>query len=187
MSIASLVEQYGYLAVFIGTFLEGETVLLVAGFAAHRQLLKLPNVMVLAFIASALGDQFYFFLGRHHGHRLLARFPALAGQAPRVKRLLAKYDTLLILSIRFLYGLRIAGPIVMGALEVSPFRFTVLNLIGAAIWAVLIAWLGYIFGSALEWLLQDIKRIEESVLVGILLAGALWSLFRFWRHCRGNR
>jgi len=57
MSISSLIEHYGYAAVFAGSFAEGESVLLAAGFAAHRGLLELPLVMLAAFVAGTLGDQ----------------------------------------------------------------------------------------------------------------------------------
>jgi membrane protein DedA with SNARE-associated domain len=184
VTISSLVEQYGYWAVFAGTFFEGETVLLVAGFAAHRGLLKLHEVILVAFAASTFADQLYFFAGRRYGERLLVRFPALRRQVPRVDRLLARYHTPLILSIRFLYGLRVAGPIIMGARGVSPVKFAALNVTGAVVWAALIAGLGYQFGNALDWLLHDVKLIEEAVLAGILVVGLAWSLVRFLRSRR---
>ena len=43
-----MIEHYGYLAVFIGTVLEGETVLVMAGYAAHRGYLDLGLVMAVA-------------------------------------------------------------------------------------------------------------------------------------------
>ncbi len=184
MTVSSLVEQYGYWAVFAGTFLEGETVLLFAGFAAHRGLLKLPAVVLVAFMASTFADQLYFLAGRRYGERLMVRFPALRRQVPRVDRLLARYHTPLILSIRFLYGLRVAGPIIMGARGVSPVKFAALNVIGAIAWAALISGLGYQFGNALDWLLHDVKLIEEAVLAGILIAGSGWSIVRLIRSKR---
>jgi len=36
LSPEALLHQFGYLAVFIGTFLEGETILVMAGFFAER-------------------------------------------------------------------------------------------------------------------------------------------------------
>ena len=36
MNLSSLVEHYGYAAVLVGALTEGETLLLVAGYAAHR-------------------------------------------------------------------------------------------------------------------------------------------------------
>jgi membrane protein DedA with SNARE-associated domain len=181
MSIASLVESYGYVAVFAGTFLEGETVLLAAGFAAHRGMLDLRTVMLVAFLASTLGDQFYFLVGRRWGTRLVGRFPVLARQVPRAERLLATWHTPLILAVRFLYGLRVAGPFAMGMAGVPPLRFSLLNMLGAAVWAALVAGLGYQFGGALEWALRDLRRVEEAVLAAILVAGGAWAAFRFWR------
>ncbi|MBP9930217.1 MAG: DedA family protein, partial [Rhodoferax sp.] len=145
MNLTTLIADYGYWAVFIGCFLEGETVLLLAGFAAHRGMLQFEQVAAVAFVASTLGDQMFFWLGRRHGDALLRRFPRLGQQIARVQTLLDRHHVTLILSIRFLYGLRVAGPIVIGALRVAPLRFAWLNLIGAAIWAVLITTLGYQF------------------------------------------
>jgi membrane protein DedA with SNARE-associated domain len=184
VTVSSLVEQYGYWAVFAGTFLEGETVLVFAGFAAHRGLLKLHDVILVAFVASTFADQLYFFAGRRYGERLMARFPALRRQTPRVDDLLARYRTPLILSIRFLYGLRVAGPIIMGARGVSPVRFAALNVTGAVVWAALIAGLGYQFGNALDWLVHDVKLIEEGVMAGILVVGLAWSFVRLLRSRR---
>ena len=48
MELASLIQTYGYGIVLIGTVLEGETVLTLAGFAAHRGYLQLPLVIVTA-------------------------------------------------------------------------------------------------------------------------------------------
>ena len=67
MSVTELVSHYGYFAVAMGCLLEGETVLLTAGFAAHRGMLGLWPVLGIAFVASALGDQIFFQLGRHQG------------------------------------------------------------------------------------------------------------------------
>ncbi|MFZ1201027.1 MAG: hypothetical protein WAO07_12740 [Desulfobacterales bacterium] len=49
MDLKSLIENYGYVAIFIGTFLEGETVLVLAGLAAHQGYLLLSGVIFVAF------------------------------------------------------------------------------------------------------------------------------------------
>jgi membrane protein DedA with SNARE-associated domain len=181
MTLASLVEQYGYAAVFVGALAEGESLLLAAGYAAHRGWLKLPEVMLVAFVASTLGDQFFFFLGRARGRDLMARFPKVGGHAQRVRRLLERYPNSAILSVRFLYGLRIAGPIALGAFGVSARRFVLLNMLGAAIWACAVAAIGYQFGNALQWWLDDLRRVEEAALGLLLAAGVLWTVYRY-RH-----
>ena len=57
MSLQQLITDYGYLAILMGTFLEGETILILGGFASHRGYLELPWVVVSAFIGTLAGDQ----------------------------------------------------------------------------------------------------------------------------------
>jgi membrane protein DedA with SNARE-associated domain len=183
-TINALVATYGYLAVFLGTLLEGETVLLAAGFAVHRGLLDWPLVLAVAFVGATMGDQLAFLLGRWKGAALIARFPALGRRAPRVHALLDRYHVVFILAVRFLYGLRIAGPVILGTSNLPLVRFALLNMIGAAIWAVLVASAGYYFGVALEVLIVDLKRVEHTILVVILAGGfVVW----LWRRKRAAR
>jgi membrane protein DedA with SNARE-associated domain len=78
-------------------------------------------------------DQLYFFLGRRYGRDILARFPMLKPRVERVDTLLHRYHLLLIPGIRFMYGLRIVGPIAFGMGRIEAVRFLFLGL-GA--WAV---------------------------------------------------
>lgn len=186
LSVSALVAQYGYWMVLLGALAEGESVLLAAGFAAHRGLLQLPWVIAIAFVAGSLGDQLFFHLGRRHGPRLLARFPSLQAAAQRLRPLLLRHPNGAILSVRFLYGLRTAGPIVLGVLGVPRGRFALLNLTSAALWATAFALLGYQFGAALQWWLEDLHAVEEGVLVALLLAALAWPLWR-WLRRRSSR
>ena len=179
-SLQSLVENYGYYGVFAGAFLEGETVLVMGGFAAHSGYLALPWVMLMAFFGSLFGDQLYFFLGRRHGRRILQRFPLLRARANKVDALLARYHTPVILMIRFLYGLRIVGPIVIGMSGVPTLKFVGLNIISAAIWAVMFSSVGFLFGEVLQLVLTDLKRYEEIALGVIALIGiTIWLAYRY--------
>jgi membrane protein DedA with SNARE-associated domain len=176
--LQQLIEHYGYIAVLIGAVLEGETVLVIAGFAAHRGYLDLGGVVAVATLGGFLGDQFFFTLGRVRGRQLLARFPAIEAKSARVHALVDRYHTWLIVSVRFLYGLRVAGPVLLGMSEVSHTRFAVFNLLGALIWASLIAGAGYLFGQTVEMMLSNAKRYEgEAAMVLLAIGIAVW-LFR---------
>lgn len=180
-NVQALVESYGYYAVVIGTFLEGETVLIIAGFAAYRGYLSLPWVMVAAFAGSLLGDQFYFFLGRRYGARILRRFPRAAERAVRVNALFSRYHTAFILVMRFLYGFRTIGPVVLGMSDIPTIKFVALNIIGAIVWTVVISSIGYVFGGTLEFMLKDMKRYEVAIFIGIALLGAGIGLMHWLR------
>lgn len=133
MDVTGLIQSYGYWAVAVGTFLEGETVLLAAAAAASRDYLRFPAVIAIAAAFGFLGDQLFFFLGHRYGVRLIARFPSLEPRVTRVQALLRRHDAPLILAIRFLYGLRVAGPIALGTSGVRWARFAAFNLAGAVI------------------------------------------------------
>lgn len=186
----SLIEAYGYLAIFVGSFLEGETILAVGGFAAQSGYLDLPAVVAVGLSGGFLGDQLYFFLGRRHGNDIVARFPGLTLRVAKVDQWLYRYHTSLIICIRFMYGFRIAGPIIFGMGRVSAFKFALLNLIGACLWATLVAGSGFVFGEALELLLADAERYEIVGLGIIAAAGlALWLVHRYrtkWRSAAWN-
>jgi membrane protein DedA with SNARE-associated domain len=176
MDYAGLIASYGYAAVFLGTLIEGETVLALAGFAAHRGYLALPAVIAVALAGSLLGDQLAFAAGRRWGAGLLARFPSLAAPAAQVARRLERHATWFILANRFMYGLRLAGPVAIGMSAVSWPRFAALNAIGATIWAIAIALVGYVFGEILGRVLDDLRAAEVWVFgagLVVLLAVAI--------------
>ncbi len=186
MDIPGLLDTYGYWAVFIGAFLEGETILALAGLAAYRGYLDFRWVVLIAMFAGFLGDQFYFFLGRYKGSAILARFPNWQERAHTFDGMLARWHAPLIVCIRFMYGFRIVGPILLGMGRVPAWKFVLYNFIGAAIWAPLIAGLGYLFGSALEVILEDMKRYEMWAALTIVAIGMAAVLFHLVRARRSE-
>jgi membrane protein DedA with SNARE-associated domain len=184
VDIPSLIDSYGYLAVFIGAFLEGETVLALAGLAAYRGYMDFYSVAVVAMIAGFLGDQVYFFLGRYNGQRILARFPNAEERAQRFDKLLSRWHAPIIVGIRFMYGFRIVGPILLGMGRVPSWKFVIYNFIGAAIWAPLIAGVGYFFGTIVESLLLDVKRYEMWFFVAIAVAGLAATAVHHFREAK---
>jgi membrane protein DedA with SNARE-associated domain len=187
LTLSGLIADYGYVAVFAGALLEGETLLILAGFAAHQGYLQLYWVIGIALFGGFLGDQIYFWLGRRHGAWMLSHFPRLVPLVERTYALIERYHEVLIVGIRFLYGLRTIGPMVFGMSAVQAWRFMLFNLLGAAIWAVVIGSAGYLFGQVLDLWINDLKRVEEISLLAILSGGALFWVWRFWKFRRGLR
>lgn len=183
VSLARLVAEYGYLAVLVGTFFEGEVILVLAGFAAQQGHLSITTVMAVAFCGATLGDQMFFFIGRRYGNTLLQRFPSTQPRALKVHALLLRYHAGIIIGIRFAYGLRILGPIVIGTTSLAPWRFMLFNALGAAIWAPLIAGAGYLFGQTLQLLLADLKQFELVALLVLVMAMIIAALLHR-RHRR---
>lgn len=182
--LETYLSQYGYLALFIGTFLEGETILLIAGYMAQRGILDVHMCILVAFCGSLSGDQTAFFIGRHFGQKLLERKPKLRQKLDKAFRLLERYQTALALSFRFFYGLRNVTPFAYGGSNIHALRFFLLNAIGALIWAFSFAYTGYYFGKAVETVLEDVKHVEQYILGGLAVAFAIyWG----WRKYTGRK
>lgn len=180
--LESLVRDYGYLAIFVVTFLEGESIVIVAGLLAHEGLLELPLVILSAFLGSYAGDQFWFYLGRRYGPQLVGRWPAVAWGVNQVMQRLDRYDTLFILSFRFIYGIRNIAPIAIALGGISPRRFAILNGIAAAVWATVFGCGGYFFGTTMDFAFGGLKTTEERIVAVIAIVALMFAIHTIVRH-----
>jgi membrane protein DedA with SNARE-associated domain len=155
-----LIALYGYIVIAVGTFFEGETILLVGAFLAHQKYLNLYFVILSAFTGSFAGDQLYYFIGRSNSGFVRKKFHKSQDRIERFQLLLKKYDILIILGFRFVYGLRTIAPFVIGMSGIPVLKFIILNFASAVLWAISIGLLGYYFGHTVEIIIGDIKKIE---------------------------
>lgn len=181
-----LIATYGYPAITLGTFFEGETIVLVAGYLASRDYLVLQWVIVCAFLGSWAGDSLYFFIGRRWGDRLLSWRPQWREPAERALGLLHRYHTIFILSFRFFYGLRTVSPFVIGMSKVTTPRFLMLNFIASVVWASTFCTAGFLLGTVLESVLAEVEHYEMIVL-GVIVAVGLVAWLIHMRVARHRR
>jgi membrane protein DedA with SNARE-associated domain len=184
MDAQTLLQTYGYYAILIWTFLEGETVVVIAGMLAQQGMLSPPLIALCAFCGSCSSDQIMFLLGKYKGPAVLARFPRLARNTAKAERLIHKYETALILGFRFVYGVRNVTPVLLGMHRVSHLKFLVLNIIGAGVWACAFTAGGYFFGKLFSAIMDTAQHLLLYILAGAgLLAAIIW---RFRRRGRAT-
>lgn len=171
--VAEMVRTYGHLFLFVGTFLEGESVVLAGGFAAQRGWLGLPGVYLVCFIGSFAGDQVWYYLGRWKGSGVLDRFPKVRDNFARMRRWLGRGEDFAVVASRFVPGTRMATPLLLGAGGYAPWRFAIFNAIGAAIWSLGLASLGYSIGKAVESVGIE-RKFQLYILLGLALFGLTW-------------
>jgi membrane protein DedA with SNARE-associated domain len=180
--VEQLIADLGYLAVFIGTYFEGETVLALGGVAAAHGYLSFWAVTATAIVGGFIGDQTWFFIGRRYGQRVLNRYPGLAAKTPRVQALVRRWDAAAVVLLRFCYGLRIAGPIVIGSCGISPWRLALFNFVGVVIWAPIVAGIGFFAWQAVEHWLGRFREVQLVLLMTLLLAATVAWLVLQWRR-----
>lgn len=182
-----LIIKLGYPALFLGCLLEGESVLIAAGFLAKSGYLDLNLVMLFALAGTYTADVTIYFLGRKKGEGIISRFPVAKKYYPRVKTLFDKYGIWAIFITRYLYGFRLAAAASLGLMKMRKRKYLPFDFLSCMIWAILIGYLGYIFGASLEALIGQVKHYEKIVVLFIIIIGlGAWLLRRLWsrRQCQ---
>jgi membrane protein DedA with SNARE-associated domain len=177
-------ELHGYWVLFIGTFLEGEAILIMAGFLAFQGYLHVSGVILTAFAGSFLGDQFYFYLGRMQGKSLLRRFHFIARRFREALRLIEKYGAFVAFISRFTYGFRMILPIILGITSLPARTFLFINLASALAWAAIFSLAGYFFGVSASLFLDDLGKYEHYLLLtlaGLIMAAWLFHGWHAWK------
>jgi len=182
-------HQYGYWAVAVvllgenaGLPLPGETILLMASFAAFRgRHLRLPWIILVGFCACTLGDNIGYWIGRRGGRPLLEKYKNLFHIHDETIRagedFLRRRGSAAIFLARFIAGMRIvAGPLA-GVLRMEWKQFLIANAAGALVWVTTIACVGYFFGRQYRAIAGLVKETELIILIVVVAIGVY-----YWRH-----
>src|SRR5262249_40408885 len=128
-------DALAYLAILIGTIIEGEVVLITAAVLVSQGQINPVGVAIAGAAGATLGDQAYFYALRGRLRRWLDRYPAIRARGVALTRRVRQHESLTVLSIRFSPGLRIALAAACAFAEVPRLKFSVLSAISATIWA----------------------------------------------------
>ena len=180
-------RQYGPIGIFLGAAFEGQTAVIVGGLLARQHILQLWLVLLSATAGSGILDHLLFVAGRQfRTHRWVVRSTQQVAFA-RALGFIERFPISYILTFRFIFGLRVASPIAIGVSQVPTWRFTLLNILGAIIWATSFTMLGFIFGEAVHNLLGRGHHAGRWTLIaagGILaIVGIIWAV----RYLLGRR
>lgn len=143
-------DQYGYLALLVGTFLEGETAILIASSLIHAGLFEVPWTVLVAFMGSFISDWIYYLIGRLNGKYFIDRRPKLKKRVEPVTTFFQRHQVKVLFTYRFLYGLRIIIPLVIGMSGIKPMRYLVYSIIAGLFWASCVSTVGYLAGRFFE-------------------------------------
>ena len=181
-------QHYGYIAVLLGCLLEGETVVILAGIAVHKGLFSLPMLMGVVWVGGMLGDIVLYLLGYFFGQKLLTALKWRKGRVRKVQGMIRRHQYWVVFGVRFLYGLRIVGPVVIGTSGIPIRTFLFFNLLGAAVWALLFTLLGYLIGPAVLSAYAHVEQYQGWALGGIAALAVLWwGGHYWWSHRRHQR
>ena len=174
------IAQYGYIAIFILTFFEGESVLIAAGFLAFSGYLEVHLIIIVATVASYVGHGSFFLIAlkrRETFIKFASKFIKIDLQ--KLESLMARYGIAAIFISQWIYGFRLMSAAVLGLSRLSTSKYFSFLLISCLIWATLCTYAGYFFGTALKDILGDIKEYEKHIAVGVLAVGFIVWFIRY--------
>ncbi|MBP8850416.1 MAG: DedA family protein [Breznakibacter sp.] len=132
-------------------FLPGDTLLFAVGTIAaiDGNPLNIVTVIMLLLVASFLGDNTNFFIGRSIGHKLYKRNFVLIKRdyIDRTHLFYEKYGTVTLIFARFVPIIRTFAPFVAGIGEMDYHKFVMNSIVGNILWVVSFSLLGYFFGN----------------------------------------
>jgi len=165
------INEFGYLALMLGTFFEGETAILTASSLIYRGLFEFPLIVLSAFAGSFISDWAYYLIGRLNGKVFIAQRPALKARIEPVTNFFHTHKFQILFSYRFLYGFRIIIPLVIGMSGLKPSSYLFYSTVTGLLWATTVSTIGYWTG---RWLNLETKSFEENfifIMIGFALLG----------------
>lgn len=170
------ISSYGYLAVFIGSIFEGETIVLLAGALSHEEYVSFPVVVVWAFLGAVTGDTAWFLLGRYHGFKFLTRWKWLSTVMGKPLTIVNKNPARLAFLMRFMYGFRHVVPVSLGMSSIPTTVFLFWNSLGGLCWSLVFTSVGFVFINIIEELVGNLRRYELKVVIFVVITIAVLSV-----------
>ena len=163
-------------------------VLIAAGALARSGHLSLPKVLFLSVMTFLLADLAWYDAGRRFGERMLhfvcghTRNPeSCAGRATAAY---SKRGVRTLLISKFVPGLDALAAPLAGRYGVPVIKFMAFDALGAALWTITYAALGYIFDTQLDRVAVHIARLGTLMTIVILAGIGFFLVRRFVRWYR---
>jgi membrane-associated protein len=186
IDIIELVRITGYLGlfaiifsesgVFFGFFLPGGSLLFTAGLLASQGLFNIYWLVLIVASAAILGDSTGYWFGNKVGEKIFTKEDSLffnKKYLEKTKEFYEKYGPMTVVVGRFVPIVRTFAPILAGVGKMSYRKFLSYNILGAFLWAVGLALLGFFLGTSIP----GIEKYITQIIILIVILSVLPILF----------
>ena len=165
----SIIQDWGYLALFLYSFGGGMLGLAVAGFFAFNGDLNIVYVIIVAFVSNFLGDQFLFTIARNNKDYAKQMMQKHKRKIALSHLMIRKYGSLVVFIQKYLYGIKTLIPLAMGLSKYDKRKFIIFNIFASIIWSVVVGLTAYILGDLFIDLIEEFKIYAIAILVILVL------------------
>lgn len=187
------IDQCGYYSLFLLTFLEaaaflglfipGETMVVVAGLAASKGFLDIGDVIWVAALGAILGDTVGYFLGTHFGEGIFTRYGKYLflkkERLCHANRLFERHGGKTVFFGRFVSLLRTFAPIIAGMSKMFYPKFLFYNVTGGVVWALSFSLLGYFVGNSWDVIKTYITYFITGSIISLTVGAAVYYIYSF--------
>ncbi|MBO9537445.1 DedA family protein/thiosulfate sulfurtransferase GlpE [Herbaspirillum sp.] len=190
-----LIEQYGLLIVFFNVLVEqlGAPVpayptLIITGALAHSGQYPAALLLALAVLAALIADYFWYLAGRRYGRQIMSRLCRISlspdSCVRQTESIYLRWGARSLLAAKFIPGFASIASALSGTMGTRRSSFLLYDAIGSALWAGLGIFLGSLFSSAVDDLLNVLAQLGHygMLLIGIALAAFIAN--KWWQRRR---
>ena len=162
-----LFETCGYLATFIGTFIEGEILLLTSVISAKLGYFNYFGGLIAAFWGAFIKDSLKFIIVKKQGTKLLAKKPDLQSKIDNASSWFDKRPFFYLSFYRLMYGFSTVILMMSGLKNISYTRFAIHSAISIALWVTILGGFGFFCADVM---LDNLNFISDHKLevIGVL-------------------
>ena len=186
----TLVNQIGYLGIFIGMFLEStlfplpsELIMIPAGLAASKGSMNIYFVTIAGISGNVLGAIFSYYLALKIGHPLLLKigkyFFVKEETIIKIEKYFADHGPISVFIGRLLPGFRHFISLPAGLAKMDIKLFFIYTLLGSTIWTSILSALGYFIGEN-QHLIEE--NLHELVIAAAVTCTALIAGYVFYKR-----
>lgn len=189
----TLIEQYGLAAVFVNVFVEqlgapipAYPTLVITGALSARGNYSASTLLITAVAAALIADLFWYLAGKRYGSKVMSTLCRISlspdSCVRQTESLYLRWGAPSLLVAKFIPGFASIGSALAGAMGTRPVVFLFFDSLGAALWAGSAIWLGTLFSTTVDDLLQVLDSLGKW---GFLLIGLALIAFvghRWWQR-----
>ena len=192
--IVNIAREFGYLGIFIMMFLEStffpfpsEVAMIPAGYLSAKGDMNLTLSIVVGTSGSLFGALFNYYLARKYGRRGVLKFGKYffftEEKLQKMEKFFVSHGSFSTFVARLIPGVRQLVSLPAGLSRMNLGKFALHTTLGAGLWVIVLAFLGYFIGGNEEL----IKEYLHQIVLGTLALIALSALIYVYMHKRAKK
>lgn len=194
-SLLQLIEQYGLTVVFFNVLIEqlgaplpAYPTLVVTGALLERTSYSAPLLLFIAVLAALIADFTWYLAGRRYGRKVMGTLCRISlspdSCVRQTESVYLRWGASSLLVAKFIPGFASIASALAGALGTRRTSFIFFDSVGAALWAGSAIYLGSLFSTTIDDLLNVLQHLGMWGLVLIGIALLAFIARKWWQRDR---